>query len=251
VTPPEQGTPSARSRWPVRLEVGLLATLGAVLALRAGGIAREHLRPVALYLAVAIAMLLAFLAALRVERRHVRRLAATSVPLGVRFTKPLWMELSGVTLVLTLGSIAASALAAVGLPGVGAGALLAFALIAAGFPYFTITMWPRGLTFQSDGLHVHAWRATFFVPWTSVRAVDQIGPDHTQTVVLTVAAPDEIVAKAEPDRPRTRERVAWFVDAAKGPVGRVTLWSGTAGLSGPTIARAIRGALIGDGGKVN
>jgi hypothetical protein len=85
---------SCGARWPLWLEVGLVAALATVLALRAGGVARAHLRPVAAHLALAAAMLPAFQASLRIERRYARRLAVNGVPMGVRFAKPLWMELS-------------------------------------------------------------------------------------------------------------------------------------------------------------
>jgi hypothetical protein len=234
--------------WPLRVEMGVLATLLAILALRSVGIARDHLRSVAEYLALATVMLPAFIASFRLERRYARRLVATGVPAGVLLAKPLWMEASNATLVLAIGAIAGAVFAAVGLPGVAFGALLAFALIAAAFPFFEVAMSPSGLTFEPNGLRVHAWRASFFVPWTSVKSVEQVGPDHMQLVVLEIAAPGEIVAQVEP---RRRARVESFVGAATAPIGNLMLWPGTAGLDGQTIARAVQAALGGGGGQVN
>jgi hypothetical protein len=238
-------------RWPLRVEAGLLVTLGVILVLRAGGVARQHLLPVAEHLALAAAMLAAFLASLRIERRYARRLAGTGVPMGVRLTRPLWMDAWIVVLMLAMGGIAGAAFSAVGLPGVAAGALLAFGLMAVAFPFFLAGLWTRGLTFESSGLHIHAWRVSFFVPWTSVVSVEEVGPDHMQIVVLEVAAPGQIVARAEPG---ARARVERFVGAPSAPAGRLMLWPGTAGLDGSTIARAVRVAKSGGrsgGGQVN
>jgi hypothetical protein len=245
-----QGNRRARRRSLVVLTVPGVA-LASVMALLAAGIAPGRLRPVAAFLAIATTASLVHLVSMRLSARRARRLRASKVPWGVRLVKPLWLSAPEASIPLELGGVLAALLALVGCPGIGAGVMVTFVGIALLMPFVQLGMSPRALTFEADGLRVHARRATFVIPWASITGVETVGPDHMQFTTLRLADAGAIVATATPGTPRVRARVSTLLHDAMPRGASLMLMHWTAGLDGRSLARTLELGRHGSGGQVN
>jgi hypothetical protein len=244
-----QGIRRARLRSLLILTAPGVALVSA-MALLAMGIAPARLRPVAAFLAMAATASIVYVAALRLSARRRRRLRARDVPWGVRLVKPLWLSAPEASIPVEIGGVLAALLALVGCPGIGAGVMITFFVIALVMPFAHLSMSPWALTFEADGLRVHVTRAAFVIPWGSITGIETIGPDHMQMTMLRLADTEAIVATARRGTPRARARVATLLHDAK-PRGELMLLPWAAGLDGRSLARALEAARRGAGGQVN
>lgn len=207
--------------------------------------------PVAGFLGIALTGSLCFLVTLRFARRRATRLRHAAVPWETRLSRPAWMSLEPIGLLASVGGLAAGLAAALGFPGAGVGILLGLAGIASVMVFALDSFSPRGLSFESGGLRVHLRGVTFLVPWTGISHVDRVGPDHAQMVRLYVEDVDALLKSVAPSTPRALERVATSIREGSRPNGRLMLLPGTAGLDGPTLARAVEAAIEGRRGRLN
>jgi hypothetical protein len=227
-----------------------ITAFAGVLALLAAGVAPARLRPAAVFLAMAAAASLVCLATMRLSARRARRLRARQVPWNVRLVKPLWLSGPETSIPVEIGGVLAAVLALVGCPGLGAGVMLTFFVIALSMPIMQLRMSPRALTFETDGLRVHTMGATFVIPWPNITEVETVGPDHMQMTTLRLSDTEAIVASATPGTSRVRERVAGLLhDETRR--GALFLFHWVAGLDGRTLSRALEAARRGSGGEVN
>jgi hypothetical protein len=247
----DQSNENGRKRRRRLVIIGVpFAALALVLAFLAAGVAPRRLEPVAVFLAVAAAASLAQLGAGRLSARRARRLRAREVPWGIRLDRPWWLSTPEVAVALELGAMLAAVLALCDAPGIGAGVLLMFAIIGLGMPITQARMAPRALTFEDGGLRVHVSGGAFLVPWSTVTAVETVGPDHMQFTTLRLTAREAIEQTVTPDTPRMRERIAeLFREAGSG--GKLLLLHWTGGLDGQTLARALELGRRGHVGRVN
>jgi hypothetical protein len=234
----------------LRLFVAPLIVLASVLVALAAGCAPTRLRPVAGFLAVAAAASTYVWATGRRSLRRAHRQKQSDVPWNVRLTKPLWLTLSDSLTLLFPGAVLGAVAAIVGFPGIGVGALLTFAALSCWLPFANFGMTARGLTFEEGGLRVHLRGASFVVPWTSIKAVERLGPEHFSMVRLRLRETQAIVESATPNVPKVRASVELFVREARSE-GQVMFIPWTAGVSGAVLARTIEAGIGGTTGKVN
>jgi hypothetical protein len=250
-----EDAPVARRRRPHRLTLLFvvlpLAAFGGVTLALWVGFSPVRLRPVAGFLGIAAMESTYFWVALRMTHRRAKRLRSAQVPWRVRLAKPFWISLIQVSMMLVPGAVLGAVAAILGFPSFGLGALLTFAALAAWVPFAEFGMSPRGLTFEPGGLRIHIRGATFLVPWPTITKVERIGPDHSQMIRLHLKDSIGVIRAAQPDDPRARARVETFIGEGSGPDGQLILTPWTAGLDGPTLARTIGAAMVGEMGKVN
>jgi hypothetical protein len=234
-----------------RLVLVPAGALAVVLLVMAAGGSPARWGPVAGFLGLAALAERYFAAALWLERRRARRLRGARVPWGARLSKPLWITLGDSSLLVEVGAALGAIAAAVGLPGVGLGALLA-CLAWVGLTVLTVfELSPSGLTFEPAGLRLHLRGASFVVPWTAIKAIERVGPDHMQMISLRIESAAAVIGSTEPPVEAARARVRTYVREGKGPAGQIMMMPWTAGLDGPTLARAIGAAMAGEADQVN
>jgi hypothetical protein len=234
----------------LRLFVAPLVVLASVLVALAAGCAPNRLRPVAGFLAVAAAASTYIWATARRSLRRARHQKQSDIPWNVRLTKPFWLILSDALTLLFPGAVLGAVAAIFGFPGIGLGALLTFAALSCWLPLVDFGMNARGLTFEEGGLRVHSRGASFVVPWTSIIAVERLGPENFLMVRLRLREAQAVVESATPNGLKARARAERFVRGIA-PEGQVMFMPWTAGISGAALARTIDAAIGGTTGKVN
>ena len=216
---------------------------GGVLLALAAGASRARWLPVAGFLAVTATGEFTFWFGAQMQLRRASRLRHTDVPWGTRLRAPLWMPAMNALLTLATGALIAAVPAAFGFPRVGVGVLAIFAVVAAGLPFAGLG--PGALTFEGGGLRFHVRGGSFVVPWDTITHVDGTGPEHAQVIQVHVQNAARVIDSHEPKDPRVLARVDSCIARSHGGGGRLPLMPWTAGLDGPTIARAIDAATRG------
>jgi hypothetical protein len=245
--------PKSNGRSRLRSLAILLIPTGAlvvVLALLAAGIAAARLRPVAIDLAFASLSSILYFVIMFLSKRRARRLRGTEVPWDVRLRKPAWLSTPEMSISLELGGLLAALVALAGCPGIGAGVLVTFAVLASTMPFMQGRLSPRALTFEAGGLRVEYRDLTFVIPWASLTRVEPIGPEHMNTTMLGLTDTEAIVATALPATSEVRARVAKMFSATnRGQELLFMSWTG--GLDGRTLRRALDAARSGVAGRAN
>jgi hypothetical protein len=218
---------------------------GVVLALLAGA-SRARWLPVAGLLAVTATGDVYFWVGAQLRFRRSARQRQADVPWGVEHRAPFWMSLMNVLLALATGAVIAAVPAALGFPRVGAGVLAIFAIVAVGVPFAVPS--PRALTFEPRGLRCHVRGGSVVVSWSAITKVDYAGPDHAQVILLHVADADAVIASHEPQHPALLPRIQACIGRDAGGTGQVMLMPWTGGLDGPSLRRALDGAMRGQTG---
>jgi hypothetical protein len=216
--------------------------LGVVLAAIVASRSPHRLWPIAGFLMVWAGSAGYVTVARRVLRLRAFRVRHAPVPRGVRLKKPLWIRLDETLTVVTIVATVATIVAAIGFPQVAFGILLVALLGAFGAASFAAT---SGLTFEEAGLRIHLGRAHCLVPWTSIRAIEPIGPDNFQMIQLGIDGIDRVLDSISPPTPRNRKRAEGVFGGAAAARGEILLETWTAGLDGQTLARAIREGMDG------
>jgi hypothetical protein len=217
----------------------------------ASGALPSRFRLVAMLLALSSAAAIYFAAAIRLVRRRAFRLRQGAVPWGVRLRTPVWISAYQMTVPLAIGGLIGAMIAAIGFGGVGIGATLTFAVFAVAMPFMQFGMSPGGLAFEHSGLRVYIRGGSFLVPWDGIVGVEQVGPDHTQSIQLRLNDSDAVRASIMPATDAMRARVDTFVRKGGVLAGEVLFTPWTGGLDGPTLAREIRAARDGKGDRAN
>ncbi|HXT99230.1 MAG TPA: hypothetical protein VN853_23220 [Polyangia bacterium] len=229
----------------VRFVLVAFVLLGVVLLALAAGASPRRLAPTAVLLAVAAGSGAVALVRSRAENRRRWRFSRSPVPQGIRFSKPWWLYLTGVDVLVHYAALLAALFALFQLPGVGVGILsFVFVVWCLPSPFFHS---PRGLTFERMGLRLHHRDFDVLVPWEAVRSCEQIGPDHFAGVRFEIADRERIGDWVSPDTPRNRIRAAKRLAERAAP-----FWSPwTAGLDAATLVRGIREGIEGRSDRLN
>jgi hypothetical protein len=238
-----------------RSEIVVLAVhvggLGVALLAIALGLAPARMWAAARFLLVGAAASIFVEAAARMTRRRARRQSAAAVPEGVRLRKPIWMSIADPAQMAAYGAIFGAVAAVAGFAATGTGILLTFAAMAVGPEIVSARFSAQSLTFEPGGLRVHLRGASFLLPWKSITAVEQEGPEHHRAICLRLLEIGGAVGSAQPATPQARARVRSVLDDGEPPTGTLTLWPWTAGLDGPVLARAISAAAQRQGDRPN
>jgi hypothetical protein len=220
--------------------------LAAVLLALGTGLSPHRLRPVAGFLALAVAAGAAFMAGARATRRRAFRLQRAPLQRNVRLVKPWWLAFGAADIAIHYGALFGAIAAGFGFPGIGVGALLVLASMTC-FPFAFDFGQPRGLTFEAAGLRLHHPGMELLVPWSAIHGIDTIGPRGFDSVQFQVSDPARVVDWVTPDTPRNRSRAQKMLG-----VPAAFFWfPWTAGLDGQTLARGIREGIAGHTQQMN
>ena len=223
-----------RCRWCVALVAPSFVGLAAVLIALALGLFPRRLWPAANFLTFWAAVSAYMTWAYRALRRRAYRLRSAPPPRDVPLRRPLWIAVGPAFALIVIVSPLTTSIAAFGFITIPVGIYLVVVALTV-FGHLTDLSGLRALSFERDGLRLHCGANRCLVPWTSIGAVELVGPETFQTVRMAVVDLAPIVASVSPDTDRNRERARQTF-----ATGLVSFEPWTAGLDGQTLARAIK-----------
>jgi hypothetical protein len=254
VSDPSEGDSSRhRNRQVFRRYLAVLvAPVAGILLALALGISPQRLRRAVEFQAVALAAAVYFMMALRWRARTAKRQRHLESLVGIRFTTPFWMTLMEATIPIEVGGALAAVFATLGLPGVGNGVFITFALFALALPWFKSGgLQPRSIVLERHGLQIFMSRATFLVPWTSIAHIESMGPEHFVALNLTLKDSESILDSAQPPDSKAREQIKMLMQSSRGGGAQVFLMPWVGGLDGRALERGIRAGIKGTAPGMN
>jgi hypothetical protein len=250
--PSEPGSPRGPNRQAFRRYLFILvAPVAGILLALAVGVSPRRLRPALVFQGVALVAALYFFAALKMQRRTGRRQRRLESLLGIRFRTPIWMMLIECSIPIEIGGALAAVVATLGFVGVADGLFLTFALLGLCVPFFKIGMQPRWIVLEPAGMRMAVARATFLVPWTTVRRFEQIGPDHFLGLNIILEDSESVLESVRPDDPKARERIKTLLQSSPASGAGLLLMPWAAGLEGHALERGIREGMSGKAPGMN